>query len=442
MASEPGRSALLVPVYALDLARRHWALLLCVYAAGTTLHDLLIRLMVRLNGVHPVAGLAGLSVSVLVTLTTTIVMFHLLRPALPTLDAELVPSRRRAAGGTGGFAERERRVVDAVAMAILPFLLFYSAWGMFVEEFREYSITIGNTDGIVGYTGITDIDAMGLPMAIALVSLSGRSLLEKLYARTRNVWLGVLTALFEANWMFFAVFSVAQLTGDAVDWVGQRVVVAELRAAAQDSLGWLAGVSSLPLDTSVPAALRAAAGMWPHLKDGLVGPLLWLTIVAVVFGAEIDRAEALFRKGGRADRVRRAASRLPEMVRGVGRFAGRDLREKYTPFLNAFRFILRVSPVFYLSFCLYYGLLELGFAWLERGVYRLVGPHEFLAWWWPWLTPIEFAVDALHEVLRVCLLAATFEITLRRLGRHSVGRRARRAAPAPPERAAEAGPSA
>ncbi|RCV48885.1 hypothetical protein [Marinitenerispora sediminis] len=434
-------SALLVPVYALDLARRHGAVLLCVYAAGTLLHELLIRLMVWLNGVDRVAALAGLSVSILVTLTTTILMFHLLRPALPTLDAELLPPRRRA-NAPGGFAERERRVVDAVAMAILPFLLFYSAWGLFVEEFREYSITVGNTHGILGFEGLTDVDAMGLPMAVALASLAGRVLLEKLYARSRNVWLGVLTALFEANWMFFAVFSVSQLTGDAAAWVGDRVVVAEMRGAGEDALGWLAAATSLPLDSGFAAVVRGAGELWPHLKEGLVEPLLWLTIVAVVFGAEIDRAEALFRRGGRAERVRRAAARLPELVRGVGRFAGRDLREKYTPFLNAFRFILRVSPVFYLSFCLYYGVLELGFAWLERGVYRLVGPHEFLAWWWQWLGPIDFAVSALHEILRVCLLAATFEVTLRRLGQHSVGRRARRAVPGPPERAGAGAPSA
>ncbi|MFC3999914.1 hypothetical protein ACFOVU_28640 [Nocardiopsis sediminis] len=420
MAISAGR----LPLYALDLARRYWAPLLCVYAAGTFLHDMVLRGMVRLSEIDPTVALLGLSISVLVTLTTTIIMFHMLRPGLPTVDIELVgslPPERTT------LSARERHVVDAVAMAILPFLLFYSAWGMFGEEFRLYSQGLLNERGLDGYLESGRLSAIGLPLVFAVGSYLLRMLCERFYVRRENKVLGVLTALFEANWMFFAVFSVVHITTVGQEWLTGRVFWVGVQTEILDSVRALGELTALPLEFGYLAALEGVATAWGHLKDGLVGPLLWLTIAAVIYGAEVESSEQLFSKGTRVGRIEERVGRLPGVATGVGRFAQRGVREKYTPFLNAFRFILRVSPVFYLSFCLYYVLLELGFEWLHRGILVLIGPNDFLGWWWPWLPPIDFAVGALHELLRVCLLAATFEVALRRVGESSTGRRARRA---------------
>ncbi|PSK99369.1 hypothetical protein CLV63_10392 [Murinocardiopsis flavida] len=419
-------SAAMLPVLTLRLVGRYWAPLLCVYAAGTFLHAMMVRGLVIIAEDSVMAGLVGLSIAVLVTLTTTIVMFHLMTSGMPALNSELVNPGSKTTRTTLG--EREHRVVDAVAMAILPFLIFYSAWGLFAEEFREFSLGVVNSEGLTGADKFM-FEELGWPLAIAFGAWSLRAVCERVYDRTDNKWLGILTAVFEATWMFFAVFSVGEVTGNAKDWVATRVVWFEVQQAITDSMQWLENLSSLPFPETYAAALVLIAQGWEHLKEALLGPLLWLTIVSVVYGAEVDKSEPLFRKGSRADEhAQRVSSVTPKVVKGIGQFAGRDAREKYVPFLNALRFVLRVSPVFVLTFCLLYTLLDLGFGWLERGVYVLVGPDEFLGWWWPWLFPIEFAVDAVHEVLRVCLLAATFELTLRRVSTRSVGRRARRTA--------------
>lgn len=408
-----------IPVYTLDLMRRYWAPLLCVYTAGTFLHGMLLRGMVWLSGLNAVVGLLGLGLATLVTLATTILMFHVLRPGLPVVDTELVGARPVK-------SRRERAVVDAVAMAILPFLVFYSAWGMYAEEFRTYSQNLINARGLVGYTETAEFSAFGLPLVFALACWLVRVVVERYYNRTGSTTLGLLTAVFEANWMFLTVFSVAQLIDRGQAWLADRVVWAGMQHGLQDFLGRVNDTLPLPFDVSYPAVLAVATAAWGDLKEGLLGPLLWLTIAAVVFGAELDKHESLFRKGSKGQRLEKAVTRTPGMVRGIGKFAGRDLHDKYTPFLNAFRLILRVSPVFYLAFCLYYTLAELGAVWLERGVYVLVGPADFLGWWWQWLTPVSTGVEALHELVRVCLLAATFELILRRISASSTGRRARR----------------
>lgn len=417
-------SAAMLPVLTLRMVGRYWAPLLCVYTAGTFLHTMMIRGLVIVAEDSVLTGLIGLSVAVLVTLTTTIIMFHLMTTGMPALNSELVNPQNKA--GRATLAEREHRIVDAVAMAILPFLIFYSAWGLFAEEFREFSLGVVNAEGLTGMNKFM-FEELGWPLAIAFGAWSLRAVCERLYERTDNKWLGILTAVFEATWMFFAVFSVSAVTGTAKDWVADRVVLAEVQHALVDSMRWLEGVTSLPFPETYAALVTAVGQGWGHLKEALIAPLLWLTIVSVVYGAEVDKSEPLFRKGSRADEHAQRVSRVtPKVVKGIGQFAGRDVREKYVPFLNALRFVLRVSPVFVLTFCLYYTLLDLGFGWLDRGIYVLVGPAEFLEWWWPWLFPIEFAVDAVHEVVRVCLLAATFELTLRRVSTRSVGRRARR----------------
>src|SRR5690606_41184543 len=138
----------------------------------------------------------------------------------------------------------------------------------------------------------------------------------------------------------------------------------------------------------------------------------WLTITAVVYGAQMDRYTGLFRKGTRAARIEQAITGRRGPLRAAVGWVRRDMGDKYIPFLNAFRFILSTSPVFYLSFSLYYVLLELGFDWLERGLYIALGPAEWLRWWWPWLWPIKVVPDIATLLLRILLLAATCELLL------------------------------
>lgn len=340
------------------------------------------------------------------------------------VDTELIGTARAA--DHSSFSKRERHVVDAVAMAILPFLVFYSAWGMFGEEFRLYSVSLLNERGLEAYAEPTELNAFGVPLVVALASWGLRILVERFYKRNENKFLGMLVALFEANWMFFAVFSVAQLISNSKTWVSGREVVASLQYATVDLTRWLGDLTALPVEAGYLALLGAIATGWGHLKDGLFEPLLWLAIAAVVFGAEVDRHESLFRKGTRGAQIEEVVTRPSGFIRGVTRFTSRDMLDKYMPVFNALRFVLRVGPVFCLSFCLYYVLVELAFSWLHRGILVFIGPNEFLGWWWQWLLPIDFAVEALHELVRVCLLAATFELTLRLVATKSTGRRARR----------------
>ncbi|GAB3693749.1 hypothetical protein GCM10028793_14130 [Nocardiopsis oceani] len=412
-------SAAFLPVYALDLARRHWAPLLCVYTAGMLLHTLLMRGLVAFIDVNPALSLAGLGLTLLVTLVTFVLMFQLLRPGLRLVDTELGSEVVRR-NKRSGFAEGERRVVDGVALAILPFLIFYGAWGLIEEEYNTYSISLLNTAGVEAFAAPTELTWFGLPLVIALLAWVLRRVCGHFYNSGRNPVLGILTALFEGVWMFMVIFSLGAMIGLAQDWMSARVAWVAVETAYTNSLDGLGELINVPeFAAGVTAALAA---VWTAVKEGFLGPMLWLTITAVVYRAQIDDQEALFdqRRHGRFGTAVAGAARLSRLF---GRNAASGLREQFLPCVNAVRFVFRSGPVFYLSFCVFFVLLDLIFSLLNRGVFVLLGPGRFQGELWPWLQPVDFAVEALHMLMRLCLLAAAFEIALRRAEGNSTGRR-------------------
>lgn len=418
--ARPTSSAVLLPAYTLDLVWRHWAPLLCVYTAGMLVHSLLMRGLVAFSDVDPTLSLAGLGLTLLVTLITFVIMFQLVRPSLRTIDRELSaePVRRH---GRSGLVERERRVVDGVALAILPFLLFYGAWGLIAEEFNVYSISLLNTEGLEAFAAPTGLSWYGMPLAVAVVAWVLRRVCGRFFAASGNPVLGVLTALFEGVWMFMFLFSLGHLVTEAQTWLTSRVAWVTVQESLAVSVDGLGAMVDLPdLSDTLAAAI---VSLWDSLKAGVAGPLLWLTIAAVIYRAEIDEHDDYLEEPRTRSDLGRVADKAIRAGKVFGEAIGKDLYGKYTPCLNALRFVLGVGPVFYLSFCLAFVVLDAGFSQLGRAVYVVMGPGSFDGEWWPWLQPVDFVVEAVHMVLRVCLLGAAFEIALRKAEQSSPGRR-------------------
>jgi hypothetical protein len=213
-------------------------------------------------------------------------------------------------------------------------------------------------------------------------------------------------------WMYFAIISLGSWIGRGVEWLTTRVVWADLR-----------GLTDLvPLAAQVKDVWRFAAPYSAELADGLVQPLVWLAMAAVVYTSSItDEAKVI--EGTRIEpRLSGFWRRLPRPVQTTAEFVSRGFRDKYVPMANGLRFALRGGVVFYLTFCLVYVALEALAAFGFMAITRLLGPHEPY-WWQMWEGAVGFPVDLLHEVLRICLLAAAFDLALR----HA----ARRGGPAP-----------
>jgi hypothetical protein len=177
-----------------------------------------------------------------------------------------------------------------------------------------------------------------------------------------------------------------------------------------DSMGLF---DQVPLIRDLKRSLEVLAPYLPDMKDGLVQPLVWLAMAAVVYSSSMTE-DAKVIEGTRVEaRVSGLWQRLPGPVQAAVEFFSRGFRDKYIPLVNGFRLVLSGGALFYLTFCLVYVALEalasVGFI----GLTKLVGPHEVL-WWQMWEGAVSFPVNLVHEVLRICLLAVAFDLALRR----------------------------
>ena len=429
MSARVTSDALRLPVRTLGLLGRFWAPLGFWFVLGYLVHDLVLRGAAWLAHRDQWLGFAGLSVGVLVLLSSTIMMFHAVRPGLESFAGPGAGAGGGAGGGSGGGHSAPaappaegHRMVDEIASAILPFLIFYGAWGLFTDEVRTWGVHVLNQSVGEGITVLSVLGtAAGLPLAIAIGSWAVRAVLEFRYNRRGGRLLGVLVALFEANWMFFAVISVSTVIGQGVDWLTGRVAWVATREAVgglvESMVRWTGGWTEGWLPAS-PLVLAGDAWQWltaqfgADVADGLLLPLLWLTIAAVVFGEQMDADDRIVADSrlARADTMFRNLPRQAQLVADV---ITREVRDKWTPTVNGFRFVLRAGPLFYLTFCLLYVLVEAATGWAFIGVTHLVGAHPW-DWWFPRLAPLEFAEQGVRDILHIALLAAAFETCRRR----------------------------
>ena len=62
-----------------------------------------------------------------------------------------------------------------------------------------------------------------------------------------------------------------------------------------------------------------------------------------------------------------------------------------------------------------YAVVEAGSSWLLLGAVRAIGPHDLVTWWMNVDDLLGFGVDVVLEPLRICLIAAAYDLCLRRL---------------------------
>lgn len=394
-----------LPQRALRLVGRNWGPLLVWFCAGYLVHDLVLRAAAEVGRVSRVAGLVLLSAGVLVHLVIIVAMFQVIRADLPALSGHL-----RAEGAGQG------RIPAAIARGVLPFVILYGAWGLYVDDVRTYG-NLGLRQGDLGL--LTDVGLAG-PLGVVAATLLLRGLAERLHRRSGRPALGVFVAFLETNWMFFAIVTVLQLAAQAVSWVTSRVFWVELVSVYDAVASWLAAVlAGLGLSALI-AVWRLFTEYVPQLKDGFVLPLLWLTIAAVVYGRDMLRTRELVSGHRRLERVGGAVERLPGFARTQVDLLSRGVREKYVPLFNALRLVLRAGPGVYLTFCVLFVGIEHASSWAWIAATRSIGAHD-AAFWDVALVPLTFVTDTAGELLRVALLAATFDLVLRRVSGRVAG---------------------
>lgn len=398
-----------LPFITLRLLWAHWPELLCWLFLQLLAYQLLLDLSVWLGRANPPLGFLGLSLLVVAQLLCTIAMFQALRPSMPGL------ARAVAESGNGGLVPQRwapsRRLTEAIAIALLPFFAYYAAWGMLGNVLRAYVLDFRRE--AVGGNPLSLLSASGLWLSIAATWALRRFSLWR-HDKTRSALWSVMATVCEAYWVFLGLFAISRWTGQAWGWWDDRVVVVAWYDWWDGPRSWYGLLPILKDWLGPPLALLHDAAWIASL------PLLWLAITAVIYGHDLRDPSLLAHR--RLEPWQRRYAGLPSLARVAADKWSAGWRKKGVPILNSLRLILRAGlrPAVMLCFC--YIALDFLCSHVFRLVVWLIGPQEFAVW--NLLTPaldvlvggpIPLAPTLIKEPLRICLLAAAVELTLRRL---------------------------
>jgi uncharacterized membrane protein len=348
----------------------------------------------------------ALSFGVLTVLAVTVLMLHSIRDGLPAIrrmdmDQPLAPWAAR----------QEESMFDAMGRALFPFLIFYIAWGWFSNDAREF---ISGAEGrgfaegglygqLEGFKILTRLMDHIYIAAIATVIFFIVKSCTEWWVLPRLARVGaLLLAVFELHWTLFGVFTVDYYRGDASNWITDRAV-------------W----------TSIGGHLSWLGALWGPFKFAVLGGLVWLVIAGVILGVD-GQDEAAAVGTGRIGRGLAAATGIHKH-RSPREVLSRELREKWFPAVHGFRMVRRAGWMPFAVFCVLFVGLDVGQEFLRRGAYYLIGPHP-VAFWMQWLSFVNFGVDLVHDLLRICLLGAAFNLLVARVSARNEERRVRSAA--------------
>ncbi|GAB3963473.1 hypothetical protein GCM10029978_021390 [Actinoallomurus acanthiterrae] len=374
----PARGALeiaLLPVSAFRLAGRFFVPLAIWFSAGAIVRYLLIQGISHLGrgshgGLRHAVVLLPLSVAVLASLMVAIGMLFTLGRGLSVIK------------------DPDEPYVAAIGRTLFPFVLVYLSWNLYTTDLRDVLradaqrlVTAGDEMN-AGY--ILELP-IAVCLAVAVVAWGLRVLCERRYEARHGRTMGVLTAFFEVNFSLYALYSVMQLVLRAKRWLTDRVF-------------WQAIAHTLHVKGPGP------------IKDALVLPLVWLAIAAIVYGLEMDGRESI-----RGTPLERFPDRFEGRRLRLAEVASRSLREKYVPVVHAVRLAHRAGAPVFAWFCLCYVAIGVLLDPLQRGVIALIGTDHTVRFWNLTLVPVEFGHRMVAEILRLALLAATFDLVMRRV---------------------------
>lgn len=401
---------LALPGRALRLYARFWLPLVVWYLLGRGLHDGLLEVAAHVNRHNAVIAFSIVATAILCSLVAYVFMFQTVQPGLPTVFS--LRRQEAAVDPTVNSPERRsaREQLRAVGLALLPFLLVYSAWELFEDDVRAVSYRTWEINPLEGTPSRAEFTLWFA--AAAVVAWVLVKVLEGITRRTRNPVTALLAAIFEANWMFFAIYGVSELLKASLAWLQNTLAWANL----SDLWHFTDGVGPVLPIRFYDVLAGLDFGWLGILRDpftnGIILPIAWLAIAGACYGREMEDVHGLVDRRRFAQVAQRLEKAPNVLQRHARRFPPEGVREKYYPPLHAIRLMLTASVPALLLFCVLYSALDLANPLLTQTITTIIGPHPAGTFWQEVQPIVGVAVDTVTEPLRICLLAVTFDLAL------------------------------
>lgn len=395
-----------------SLLWRFWPQLAALWLLGFIGNLLLNEVASMIGRWNSLAGLSVLAVVVLLKLVVIVALFETVRRGLPALDA----ASRQVRDQLDTSVETEAvpgSFVSTLALSLVPFFAFYTAWGFLGDTVRDYSRLSLSLFMAGESAGLLDISGGKWLIVPIVVAWAVRRFAKAMHKRSRAAIWPILIVVCEANWAFIGLFVLSQWQDEIKAWFSH---VPETIGTLVSLLG---PVTDANAQQAVPIPPEFSS---PPISTQLVSlffyalyPAVWLTLAALVYGYDIDSERAPGQ--GRLDGAVSRWQALPKSVRDfIAHFISGTLK-RYRALAEGIGLALNSGIGLVLVAIVAYRLLDWGCAWAWYGLTQLIGPHDLSLWQViaqiisPFIgTPSEPGEGLFVTPIKICLLAATLEI--------------------------------
>lgn len=389
-----------IPGLAGGLLWRHWPALLFWFFAQRVSYDLLLGLSIWLAEASVLLSYAAIALLIVSQLVGVIAMFLVLRASLPGMGA-----------GTDALPLAQARPwLNVLAVALLPFFAYYASWGLLDGVKRDFTLSYIFGVSFDRRESLQDILALrGLWIAL-LAAWVLRALAKRRFESTGHGSWSIVVAVSEAYWLFVGAAVIARGYAWLREWWLSRVAYAAVADWWENP--FIGMISLAPLKRMLDPLLDLLA----TAAAGVVMPLVWLAITALVYGIDLRRRKRLDPAEARLRLAARRYRHLDLVWRRVIEKLSGGWTSKGVPILNSIRLVLRAGLPALLMLCVGWQLLAFVDAHAWRIAVNLIGAHE----WRQWQVfgapvsllfngPLSLRPALFTELLRIVLLAATFD---------------------------------
>jgi hypothetical protein len=368
---------------------RTWPTLLAWYLAGWLARYLVIEVASTIGVASTLGAFLVLPLAALARLVSFIAMFLVMRDAMPNYTALSGADRPR--------------FMRAVLASILPFFVFYAAWGFLRDDALDYTRrALDKVDWFGAGVGEGQIDSLpfdAITVGVIAATFAARTLIKRL-ATKLPAWSSLIAAYCEAVWVFLTLYFIRDAIGGVTGWMNSRMAVHwwnEIVATIGDTFAWFDPVQ------------QASGWVLNQLGDLILLPLAWLALAGIVFGQALGNVEY-----GRIRALERASNRfarLPEWSRRRLTDVGLSSLGRWKTISDAMLLIWRAGAAPMSLYVLAYTLVLAGDRWLSYAIGHLAGPQERTTWQLI-DTPLSVVTSALVEPILLVLVAAAYDYCL------------------------------
>jgi len=410
------RPLFLLPVLTIRLLWRFWPQLMALWTLGIIGNSLINQFAVMIGHLNPLAGLSSLALIVLLKLVIIVAMFQTVRPGLPSLDAA-----SRLAGHSGRNDTRKGDEAEAaapkftsiLALTLVPFFVYYAAWGFLGDTIREYSQL--SLDLMMFGEAVNPLEFGGGAWLFVSVVIAWivRRFAKAMHKRSKAAIWPIVIVVCEANWAFIGLYVISDWQDEIRAWVAHLPETLGLFFGLIDPVSNAAAATVLP-----PMAEQLPTTFW---DDGqkvffyALYPVVWLTLAALVYGYDINGERPLV--GGRLSRAVSRWEALPKSLRDFISHFISGTAKRYRALAEGVGLALGSGIVLAVAAIVLYRLLGWGTAWTWFYLAQWIGPHERSLWQLIFQgiglllgDPSAPGDGVLTMPIKICLLAATLEI--------------------------------